>query len=282
MSLYPRISLVTPSLNQAQYLEQTISSVLTQSYPNLEYIVLDGGSTDGSLDILKKYDHQLAFWESGPDSGQADAIRRGFAMSSGEILGWLNSDDILLPGALCTVSDWFVRNPSQPWAVGGTLMLNAEGGMRVDALGNPVIMPDSRVTASRLLYWDCGFCQPAVFWRRSLYDQVGGLNPHFKFCMDYDLFVRFARITPSGRVRRLLAGFRLHPASKTSSWDDVRVQENREVRQRHGRSSPPGVIGKARFRWHALCFYFRIRTLQFGLMSRMHPFARQIADLRPN
>ena len=279
MRQYPRISLVTPSLNQAQYLEQTISSVLTQSYSNLEYIVLDGGSTDGSQEILKKYGHQITFWETGPDSGQADAIRRGFAMSSGEILGWLNSDDILLPGALCTVADWFLRNPSKSWAVGGTLMLDADGQMRLDALGNPVIMPDSRVTAARLLYWDCGFCQPAVFWRRSLYDEVGGLDSHFKFCMDYDLFVRFARKTPSGRVRGLLAGFRFHPGSKTSTWDEVRVQENQDVRQRYGQLSAAGVIAKARFRWYAFCFYLKIRSLQLGMMSGLHPFARQITDL---
>lgn len=127
MPSLPKISIVTPSYNQAQFLEETILSVLKQDYPNLEYIIMDGGSTDGSVDIIRKYEDKLAYWVSKPDKGQADAIYRGFEKSTGEILGWINSDDYYLPGAFNAVGRFFQLKPTTKFLVGNVLIVDSKG-----------------------------------------------------------------------------------------------------------------------------------------------------------
>src|SRR6266513_4869973 len=117
----PRISIITPSFNQAQFLEETILSVLNQRYPNLEYIVIDGGSTDGCVDVIKRYEDRLAFWVSEPDRGQPHAINKGLAKATGEIVAFINSDDVYLPGALSTVASHFIESPERGWLCGDTL-----------------------------------------------------------------------------------------------------------------------------------------------------------------
>jgi glycosyltransferase involved in cell wall biosynthesis len=244
---YPRISIVTPSYNQAVYLEATMKSVLEQNYPFFEYIVMDGGSSDGSVDIIKKYGDRLAYWESKSDKGQADAIYRGFESATGEILGWVNSDDLLLPGCLETVGRWFSKHPQEEWVVGGTIL--------IDHVGNPIVRsrwgsPEAdlgvKVTFRRLLLHNCGgFHQPSSFWKRSAFFANGGFDRTLQFCFDYDMYFRLARSKNSGHIKSFLAAFRYHPASKTSTLNDIFHQENEVLWQRYGRYS----CSKFKLKW---------------------------------
>lgn len=235
----PKICIVTPSYNQAIYLEATLKSVLQQDYPNLEYIIMDGGSTDRSVDIIKKYADRLAYWESGPDKGQADAIYRGFERATGEILGWVNSDDLLLPGCLMKVGQWFKRYPKEEWVVGGTVL--------IDHVGKPLVWPTRnlpiadlgvKVTFKRLLLHGCGgFHQPASFWKRDAYFGAEGFDRSLRFCFDYDMYFRLARRRPSGHIRSFLAAFRDHGESKSNTLQDVFHQENEMLWRKYGRYS---------------------------------------------
>jgi glycosyltransferase involved in cell wall biosynthesis len=224
----PQISIVTPSFNQAEFLERTIRSVLDQAYPALEYIVMDGGSGDGSVEIIRRYASSLSHWESGPDGGQVVAIRRGFAMARGEILGWLNSDDMLMPGCLWTVAREFPEDPGTV-AVGGRSVF-------VDAEGRPlgVTVPRARKSWKDMLFWGHGLAQMATFWRRRSYEEVGGLDTAFSFSFDYDLFVRLRRAGNIHLLPQYLAAFRLHSHQKTATSLQVGQSDDRRVRRKHG------------------------------------------------
>ena len=213
----PRISLVTPSFNQAAFLERTLRSALDQNYPNLQYVVVDGGSTDGSVDILRRYADRLDDWLSEPDAGQADAINKGFARADGEILTWLNSDDLLLPGALDRVGRIFARYPEIAWLTGRAT--NIDAGDRQTSI--PV--PNSYFRALIRRGWyhgrGLGFIrQEGTFWRRSLWDQTGAaLDRRLHYALDFDLWRRFAEHADLVTVTARLAAYRVHPAQKTAS-----------------------------------------------------------------
>lgn len=226
----PRISLVTPSYNQGQFLQQTILSVMNQRYPNLEYMILDGGSTDGSVDIIRCYEDQLAYWRSQPDGGQAAAIKDGFSRSTGEILGWLNSDDLLLPGALAAVARFFSQHPNVQCLVGGTVVVDAGLNVVRDRLGLPrIVLGEPESLCSLLARRGCSFYQPASFWRREAYERVGGIDPSYSFAMDYDFYVRLAALGSFGHISKLIAAFRVHAESKTTRLQAVRRSECRRV-----------------------------------------------------
>lgn len=208
-SPWPKISLVTPSFNQARYLESTLRSVLLQRYPNLEYLVLDGGSTDGSGGIIDRYRGELAYAVSERDNGQADAIARGFARSTGDIMGYLNSDDLLAPGALEFVARFFAEHPRVDAIYSHRCTIDAAGIVRWYWL----LPPHSNFLIKR---WDL-IPQETCFWRRRLFARAGNIDPSFRFAMDYDLFVRY--MTAGGKFRRVprfLGCFRQHDDSKTS------------------------------------------------------------------
>lgn len=231
----PKITIVTPSYNQARYLEVTIQSVLTQGYPNLEYIVMDGGSSDGSVEIIKKYSGQLTYWKTGPDNGQADAIYRGFELSTGQIIGWVNSDDILLPGSLINVAQYFKKHPDKECVVGGCLMIDSNSKIIMGQLGLPRCNLGTRVTYKKLLFHTTeGFNQPAAFWLRKSFFEVGGFDTQLKFCFDYDLFLRLAKRKPFGLLKEYLACFRVHPQSKTANLGSIMEAENEILKQRFG------------------------------------------------
>ncbi|UCE99392.1 MAG: glycosyltransferase [Planctomycetota bacterium] len=207
----PKITIVTPSYNQGRYLKQTIRSILGQTYPNLEYIVMDGGSKDNSAEIIERYADRLAYWTSGPDDGQTDAIAKGFARATGDILGWVNSDDFLLPRALEAVCKAFQANSDCVWVAGRCVF--------VDSGSVPLsVQVPRRQSLSGLLFWGAEFAQPATFWSRQAYEEVGGLDTSLRFAFDFDLFLRFRQRAKINVISEYLSAFRFHEASKTMSW----------------------------------------------------------------
>ena len=194
-SIQPLVSVVTPSYNQAQFLEQTIHSVLEQDYPSIEYIVVDGSSTDGGVGIIRRYAGRLAWWVSEPDSGQAEAINKGLRRASGEIVAWLNSDDVYLPGAVAQAVSALQADPQLGMVYGDAIT--------IDAQGKPL---------GRFSFGDWGLldlmgfriiCQPAVFMRRSVLEQAGFLEPSFHFMLDHHLWIRIARLAPIRHIQPL-------------------------------------------------------------------------------
>src|SRR5215467_1257731 len=207
---WPRSSIVTPSYNQGRYLEQTILSVLNQNYPNLEYIIMDGSSTDNSVEIIRRYQKYLTHWESKKDYGQAAAIAGGARLATGEILAYLNSDDLYLPGTLRKVGEYFKQNEEADFLYGDCLIIDS---------ANSVIRRLYPIDFNRdiFLFENHIIQQQAAFWRRDTYLKVGGINTTLRYCMDYELWAKFmlAGVTFT-RVEDLLAAFRLHANSKTS------------------------------------------------------------------
>lgn len=212
--ILPRITLVTPSFNQAPFLEQTIRSVIEQNYANLQYGVVDGGSTDGSIDVIACYRDSLDFVIIEPDRGQCDAINKGMRWADGDVVGYLNSDDTLLPGALHTVGEHFAKRPDEQWLIGMCRQID-EAGQRLSLL-----RPYGDFTLAGALLRQGGFNvpQPATFWRRSLMQQFGLFDQSLHYCMDFEMWCRFlaAGVQPS-LIEQELATYRLHEASKTCS-----------------------------------------------------------------
>jgi glycosyltransferase involved in cell wall biosynthesis len=208
----PRISIVTPSFNQGPYIEQTIRSVIDQGYPNLEYIVIDGGSTDGTVAVLKKYEKHLAYWVSEPDRGQSDAINKGLAVATGEVFNWLNSDDLLAEGSLARIGSYFAAHPGVDVLCGYCRIFDGPTGatVRQDRMG-------IRRNAEETLL-EPGVNQPSTFFRLRTVRELGGINDHFRYVMDLELWMRYLLANDLHRVRTtddLLSHFRLHGASKT-------------------------------------------------------------------
>jgi glycosyltransferase involved in cell wall biosynthesis len=215
MERLPRISVVTPSYNHARFLERTVRSVLDQGYPDLELIVVDGGSTDGTVDILKRYGDRLR-WVSERDEGQADAINKGMGMASGEVLAFLNSDDCYEPGALLTVGRHFAEHPETLWLTGFCRIIDEEDRefrKPITAWKNFLL----RRYGYRMLLVTNPVSQPATFWRRRAMDEAGPFDRRQQFVMDYDFWLRVGRIRPPAVLERYLAAFRVHASSKTSS-----------------------------------------------------------------
>jgi len=244
--MQPLVSIITPSFNQAQFLEETIRSVLDQDYPCIEYILIDGGSADGSLEVIQRYAGRLARWVSEPDRGQTDAINKGFAWANGEILAWLNSDDTYLRGAVGEAVDYLVTHPEAGMVYGDANLIDKDG----QVIGR---FPAKQTDYRRLRRGYVHIPQQASFFRASLWKRVGPLDPTFFFAMDYDLWIRLARLAPLHYTPRLWANFRLHSGGKSVVADDRCWPEMLRVHQREGGS---------RFSW--LYFKARIRPLVYG------------------
>lgn len=224
----PRISIVTPSFNQASFLEETILSILDQGYPKLEYMIIDGGSTDGSLEIIRRHEAHLAYWVSEPDHGQYDALQKGFARATGELLGWLNSDDICLPGALTTVGHAYAEHLGTCVA-GPVLNFDMRTG-RQETIHQHGITFENLVQFWQLKY---GWHQPGFFFPRSAYELVGGMNGSLSYAMDYDLVCRLLQRHSVTYVREPLAKFRLHDTSKTCTMAREMLMEVSSVSRRY-------------------------------------------------
>lgn len=223
----PTISIVIPSFNQAKFIERTLQSVLAQAYPALEIYVQDGGSSDGTVDIIRRYSGQLTGWDSRPDDGQGEAINIGFAKTSGEIMAWLNSDDILLPSALVFVAEYFIRHPETDVVYGNRILIDEND----QEIGRWILPSHDR----SILSWEDFIPQETVFWRRSIWERVGAqVDESFRFAMDWDLLLRFreagARFV---HLSRFLGGFRIHARQKTSAEiSSVGFQEMDRIRLR--------------------------------------------------
>ena len=207
----PKISVITPSYNQAQYLETTIRSVLDQAYPNLEYIVVDGGSSDNSVEIIKRYEKYLAWWISEKDRGQSHAINKGFARSTGDLMCWLNSDDAFETGTLDYVASHFGADPSVDAICGGVRF--------VDEAGATLVEVPARYDSRRQLieFWrGYHIHQPSVFWRRKVYDMLGGVDEQLYLTMDYEYWLQLSNRFRLVAVDRVLSRATTHPAQKTA------------------------------------------------------------------
>lgn len=212
MSIATRISIVTPSFNQAAYLPSCLDSVLSQNYPNLEYVVMDGGSTDGSAEIIRQYSDRLAYWTSSPDGGHGRALNEGFAQTSGDIMGWLNSDDLYLPWTLATVAEIFDTCPEVDWITGINVHWDRCGRM-VEAYSN------HKNEYDYLLGRYAWIQQESTFWRRSLWDVAGGrIDDNYKFMVDGELWSRFFQHAKLYHVKCVLGGFRV--------WGENRSAQN--------------------------------------------------------
>ena len=223
---WPRVSIVTPSYNQGQFIEETIRSVLLQGYPDLEYIVIDGSSTDGSVDIIRKYEPWLAYWVSEPDRGQAHAINKGFARATGEIFGWLNSDDLLYLKAIYRIARAYVKDPSLRVTCGFRKVIDAEGKFR----WNWVYNKPANFTLKRRGYLP----QETVYWRREIWEQIGPLDEDFQYTLDFEYWHRMMAAGYRFVLLPYFLGcFRLHDASKGALMDEVRKREGRVVYQRY-------------------------------------------------
>ena len=232
------ISVVTCSYNQAEFLEATLRSVLDQNYPNLEYIVIDGGSTDGSVEIIERYQHRLAYWVSEPDAGQTDALIKGFSRATGDVLAWLNSDDLYEPGTLHEVARHFDAHHDHRFVYGDATWVDRGGAL----LRSKREMPYNRFV---WLYSGNYMPQPSAFWRRDLYEQVGGLDAGFDLAMDADLWARFAEVTRPRHVRRPWSRMRYYPEQKNRRLRDISDSEGKRIEQRYGvrgRPSSPAWI----------------------------------------
>jgi glycosyltransferase involved in cell wall biosynthesis len=206
-------SIITPSYNQAVFIGQTIRSVLEQGMEDLEYIIVDGGSADGTIDILRSYEKHLR-WISEPDKGLADAVNKGIGMAAGDIIGWLNSDDLYLPGTLQTVSDFFNDHPECKWLCGRGRIIDSSGKERWKWITRYKNSRLKKFSIDKLLRENF-ISQPAVFFRKELFEKTGRLDLSLKYAMDYDLWLRFAKTAPPGVINLDLAKFRRHRSSKS-------------------------------------------------------------------
>lgn len=224
---FPKLSIITPSYNQGQYLEETLRSVLDQRYPNLEYLVIDGGSTDDSVSIIRRYEDRLAYWVSERDRGQVHALNKGFERATGDIIAFVNSDDIYLPGAFNAAIGYFREHPACEWLCGDTVMFGE--GHKTELVR--AIVPRS---AAQILSWAYRAPQPGMFWKRELVKD--GFQERWQYDFDHDLYVR---LLLAGHVCEHLpvplAAYRLHATSKTVAEGDHQVREFDEIADHYER-----------------------------------------------
>lgn len=252
----PKISIITPSFNQANYIEETIKSVLSQDYPNLEYLIMDGGSTDGSVDIIKRYATKypkIIKWQSKADKGQADALNKGLNQASGDIIAYINTDDYYLNHTFKTVADYFNSHPNALWLVGNCRVskLSLSWTFFLKHLWPIALHPFFLQVFNTVN-------QPAVFLTKELIDKVGNFDDSLNYVFDYDYWLRCLRISLPGRLYGPLAVFRIHQQSKGNTGFTKQFQEDYHVIKRY--TNNPLTLSLHRLgSWLTTFFYRRLK-----------------------
>jgi glycosyltransferase involved in cell wall biosynthesis len=261
--LWPKISIVTPSYNQGQFIEEAIRSILLQGYPDLEYIIIDGGSTDRTVEIIKKYEPWLAYWESKPDKGQSHAINKGLEKSTGKLFNWHNSDDILMPDSLTTIA-------KAGYIHGKRIFINNVGnlwGCNKDGYNNTIsFSPELAASVSALKTG----CQPACLMGRDLVIQAGRVDENLHYIMDIDLLLRIALVKPPIHIDSPFVYVRAHPDTKSLQWNSQRARERIYVAEKiFSREGLPSPIVKLRKQTLATAHRFAWRCYGEAKMYRL-------------
>lgn len=252
MNDVPKITIITPSFNQGQYLTRSISSVISQGYPNLEYFVIDGGSSDASVDVIRQHEDHIDYWVSEEDSGQSAAINKGLMRATGELIGWIASDDWYEPGCFERVVSYYKQHPNA--IVLGDCMRHYEPAGR-----QRLLRPTNTSFSTLLRYWKSGFCppQPSIFFPSAVLKKVGLLNENLNYAMDLDLWLRMSRITEFVYIPNVLSHYLIHSESKSGSGDGFLKfrKEWKSVCFAHLRDAP--IVEKVKF--FLEYYYYRIR-----------------------
>jgi glycosyltransferase involved in cell wall biosynthesis len=257
MPSQPLVSILTPSYNQGRFLEETIQSVLAQDYPNLEYLIVDGGSSDSSVEIIRRYADRLAWWVSEPDQGQTDALNKGFDHASGEIFAWLNSDDTYLPGAVSAAVSCLQAHPEAALVYADANLIDEQGS----TIGR---FPSRQTDLNRLLRGSVHIPQQTAFFLSAAWRQVAPLDPTFQFAMDYDLWVRLAKRAPFVYTPGLWANFRLHGDGKSVAMDERCYPEMIRVYQRERGTG----LSLLKIRWFLRRTFYAWLPLRYRLRLR--------------
>jgi glycosyltransferase involved in cell wall biosynthesis len=259
---YPRITIITPSYNQAEFLERTILSILNQSYPNLEYIIIDGGSTDESIEIIKKYEKYLSYWVSERDKGQAEAINKGFKMATGDLVAWQNSDDTYLSGALEKVVKAYTEHPEHDIFFGNIHLINSSDDIIREMRFHPF-------SVKHLIYYDWNLSSQATFWRKRVFEKVGYLQ-NFNVGFDWEWFIRLAYNGFRFRfIHEFLGAYRIHSGSKFALIRD-REDITREILKLYGVDYTSKHEFKKKFRLKRLCI--QCKKLYYYIIQRDYSY----------
>lgn len=266
-SAIPKISIVTPSFNHGKFLEQTIDSILSQNYPNLEYIIIDGGSNDNSVNIIKKYEKFLKYWCSEKDDGHYAAVNKGFQLATGDIFAWLNSDDMYCQDAFTTVASIFTAYPQVSWISAlHQVVWDVQGRCKkvryIPGFSKEIFLDGHSFTKK---YSGMGFIQQeSTFWRRQLWHKAGGLRTQFKLAGDFDLWARFYQHEELYGITHKLGGFRFHGANRSLQSDDYTKEAELSLREMRIREKWPRSLASTTLwgtlRWRSFFRYFLQRV----------------------